>query len=263
MRKFLLAFMGCLLCMGQAISQGRTVSGAVYDDKNDPVSFATITEVGTKRSVQADANGTFSIRVSENARLAISAAGFTTITTNADAAQRISMTRSGNTQLSEVVVTALGIQRQAKDLGYATTKIRSSELTQARAVNLQQGLAGKVSGLNITTTNSGVFENTKINLRGLRSLTGNNQPLLVIDGIPTPINYISSLNPNDVTDVTLLKGASSAAIYGPDGVNGVIVITTKRGTRGKPVITFSSSYQFNRGGVYAKAPVHFWHRVQC
>ncbi|HZH96507.1 MAG TPA: SusC/RagA family TonB-linked outer membrane protein [Flavisolibacter sp.] len=246
MRKFFLALMGCLFCMGQAISQGRTVSGTVYDDKNDPVSFATITEVGTKRSVQADANGTFNIRVSGNARLAISAAGFTTITINADAAQRISMTRSGNTQLSEVVVTALGIQRQAKDLGYATTKIRSSELTQARAVNLQQGLAGKVSGLNITTTNSGVFENTKINLRGLRSLTGNNQPLLVIDGIPTPINYISSLNPNDVADVTLLKGASSAAIYGPDGVNGVIVITTKKGTRGKPVVTFSSSYQFNR-----------------
>jgi TonB-dependent SusC/RagA subfamily outer membrane receptor len=149
--------------------------------------------------------------------------------------------------MQEVIVsTGIGGQRQAKELGYATTRIKNSELTQAHAVNLQQGLTGKVSGLNITTTNNSVFENTRINLRGIRSLTGNNQPLLVLDGIPTPLAYISSLNPNDVQEVTLLKGASAAAIYGPDGVNGVIVVSTRRGSRTNPLISLSTSYQVNR-----------------
>ena len=87
---------------------------------------------------------------------------------------------------------------------------------------------GKISGLNISTVNSGVFENSKINIRGIRSLTGNNQPMLVVDGAPTPLGYLSSIPPGDVASLTVLKSAASAAIYGPDAVNGVIVITTKR-----------------------------------
>ena len=153
---------------------------------------------------------------------------------------------TANTELSTVVVTtALGIQRQAKDLGYATTTINNKTLTAGKSVNIQQALNGKISGLNISTVNSGVFENAKINIRGIRSLTGNNQPMLVVDGAPTPLGYLSSIPPDDVQALTVLKSAASAAIYGPDAVNGVIIITTKRGGK-NPTITLSSTVEATR-----------------
>ena len=105
---------------------------------------------------------------------------------------------------------------------------------------------GKVSGLNIQTVNNGVFADTRITLRGIRSLTGNNQPMLVVDGVPISLGYISSINPNDIADVTILKSASSTAIYGPDGVNGAIVITTKKGTKAKPMVTLSHTLQMEK-----------------
>jgi TonB-linked SusC/RagA family outer membrane protein len=244
--KKLTALLSMLMLMTTLVyGQTKTVTGQVKDEKGEPVAFATVTEVGTKNSVRADASGSYSIRVAENAQLQISATGFTARTIASTGGETVLNTRQD--QLQEVIITTgLGVQRQAKEVGYATAKLKSSEITQAKAVNLQQGLTGKVSGLNITTTNNSVFENTRINLRGIRSLTGNNQPMLVIDGIPTPLNYISSLNPNDVQDVNILKGASAAAIYGPDGVNGVIIVNTRKGTRANPIITASTSYQISR-----------------
>ena len=155
-----------------------------------------------------------------------------------------------------VVTTALGIQRQAKDLGYSTTTINNKALTQGKSVNIEQALNGKVSGLNISTVNSGVFENAKINIRGIRSLTGNNQPMLVVDGAPTPLGYLSSIPPDDVQSLTVLKSAASAAIYGPDAVNGVIVITTKRG--GKiPTVTITSTWQATKVSFFPKIQKEF------
>ncbi|RYD94800.1 MAG: SusC/RagA family TonB-linked outer membrane protein, partial [Sphingobacteriales bacterium] len=160
--------------------------------------------------------------------------------------------------LNEVVVTALGIQREKKDLGYATTNVTAREITQASPVNVANGLQGKVSGLNITTINSGVFEDVKINLRGIRSLTGNNNPLLLIDGVPSQLSYLSTLNPNDIESSSILKGASAAAIYGPDARNGVIVITTKKGSAdGKPEITLKNSTQFTSVSMFPKFQEQF------
>lgn len=133
--------------------------------------------------------------------------------------------------MSEVVVTAMGQTRQAKELGYSITRVYANELTQAKPVNLQQGLTGKVSGLNIQTVNNGVFGDTRITLRGIRSLTGNNQPMLIVDGTPLSLSLLSAINPNDILNVTLLKSASSTAMYGPDGANGALVVTTKKGSR--------------------------------
>ncbi|HVG41732.1 MAG TPA: SusC/RagA family TonB-linked outer membrane protein, partial [Chitinophagaceae bacterium] len=149
-------------------------------------------------------------------------------------------------QLQEVVVTtALGVRKQPRELGYSVAKVTSKELTQATPVNVQNGLTGKVSGLNIATTNNGVFGDTRITLRGIRSLTGNNQPLLVLDGSPVPLSQLNRLNPNDIEDITILKGASAAALYGPDGVNGVIYVKTLRGSKnGAPLIKVSNSTQF-------------------
>jgi outer membrane receptor protein involved in Fe transport len=105
----------------------------------------------------------------------------------------------------EVVATALGIRRQAREVGYAATTIKNKFITQANSTNVQQSLNGKVSGLNITTTNSGVFENSKLNIRGIRSLTGNNQPMFVLDGAPVSLSYLNSIATEDIQDVTILK----------------------------------------------------------
>lgn len=135
--------------------------------------------------------------------------------------------------LDEVVVTTLGQVRNARELGTSVAKVRAAELTQGKVVNLQQGLTGKVSGLVVQQTNNGVFNDTRITLRGMRSLTGNNQPLVVLDGVPMPINVLSSMNPNDVQDVLILKSSSATAIYGPEAANGAILITSKRGNKYK------------------------------
>jgi len=239
MRKILCLLLTFLI--SNALMAQRAIQGKVVDTQGNPVSFATVSESGTNNTVQADANGSFIIRVAENARLEVSATGYTSLTVAASASlNSIVLTRAeGN--LQEVVVTALGIRRQAKELGYATTRVSNADLTQGKPVGLQQGLTGKVSGLNIVTTNSGVFDDPRINLRGIRSLTGNNQPLLVVDGIPTPLIFMNSMNPNDVQDINILKGASAAALYGPDGVNGVFIITTRKGTRANPIISVSNA----------------------
>ncbi|RYE26725.1 MAG: SusC/RagA family TonB-linked outer membrane protein [Sphingobacteriaceae bacterium] len=162
-------------------------------------------------------------------------------------------------QLNEVVITgALGIPRQKKEIGFAATSVNNETINAASAVNLANGLQGKVSGLNITTTNSGVFENVKINLRGIRSLSGNNNPLLVLDGVQSDINYLSSINPNDIENVTVLKGSAGAAIYGSDARNGVLIVTTKQGTRnGKPVIIVSNSTQVQNISFFPKFQEQF------
>lgn len=224
-------------------AQQRTVTGSVRDDKGDPVAYATVTESGTTNTVQADSAGKFSIRISDNARLVISASGFATQTLSANNATTIVLQPGASSQLSEVVVTALGQTRQAKELGYSTAKVRGQELTQAKVINLQNGLTGKVSGLNVQTVNNGVFADTRITLRGIRSLTGNNQPMLVVDGVPMALGYLNSINPNDISDVTILKSASSTAIYGPEGANGAVIVTTRKGVKGKPQITFSLTTQ--------------------
>lgn len=231
-----------------AFAQTRTITGQVRDGRGEGVPFATVTETGTRNAVQADANGNFTIRIGTNSKLTISATGFNAQTIDVTGTSAtVSLVRNDE-QLQEVVVTtALGIRRQPKELGYATAKISNKELTQANAVNVQSGLTGKVSGLNIQTTNNSVFENTRITLRGIRSLTGNNQPLLVIDGSTVPLNYINRLNPNDVLDMSILKGAEGAQVYGPEGVNGVILITTRQGSRsGAPEVRIGNSTQFSK-----------------
>lgn len=235
----------------------RTVTGTVRDDKGNPIPFATVTEVGKKNAVTADANGVFSIKAADGASLQITASGHEAQTVAVSGNTVTATLTATNQQLSEVVVTALGIQRQRKELGYSTARVNNEQLTQASPVNVANGLQGKVSGLNITTVNNGVFEDVKINLRGIRSLTGNNNPMLLLDGVPLGIGYLSSLNPNDIADVTVLKGASAAAIYGPDAVNGAIVVTTRKGTRAAPVITVSNTTQLSKISFFPKFQSEF------
>ena len=199
--KKLVSFM-CMLCAAVSLhAQEKTVTGVVTDAAGAPVARASVQIKNSSSGTTADAEGNFKINVKEGDILVISATNFISeqAVVNGESSISVKLSRV-DAQLSEVVVTALGVQRQAKELGYSTAKVKAAELIQAAPVNLQNGLTGKVSGLNIHTTNSGVFGNTRITLRGIRSLTGNNQPMLVLDGVPLSLGYLSSINPNDIAD---------------------------------------------------------------
>jgi TonB-linked SusC/RagA family outer membrane protein len=259
MKKIFFLFLMAMLTTVMARSQVRSVSGKVVDQTNNPVSGATVTVKGTQNATAASTEGVFTIQAKEGDVLVITAINFdpSEIKVGSSTAPlTIVINRTSNELQNVVVTTALGIQRQAKDLGYSSTTINNKTLTQAKSVNIEQALNGKVSGLNISTVNSGVFENAKINIRGIRSLTGNNQPMLVIDGAPTPLGYLSSIPPDDVQSLTVLKSAASAAIYGPDAVNGVIVITTKRGGK-VPTVTITSTLQATQVSFFPKIQKEF------
>jgi outer membrane receptor protein involved in Fe transport len=213
MRKIASLFTMLMLLSALAFGQNRTISGIVTDEKGDALPGASVRIKGTRTGVAADNNGQFRIQAKTGDVLVVSGAGLETTeaTVTASGAITIAVKRtiiSG----TEVVVTSLGVTRQPKELGYSVSKVKASELTQAKSVNLQNGLTGKVSGLNVQTINNGVFADTRITLRGIRSLTGNNQPMLILDGVPISLGYLNSINPNDITDVTILKSASATAI---------------------------------------------------
>jgi TonB-linked SusC/RagA family outer membrane protein len=243
MRKFL-SLLAVLVLLGSlAFSQSKVVIGKVTDQAGQPIPFATVRVKGTKIGTSADAEGNFSIKADPSQTLIISGTGISTKEVVVGDGTALSVqVQHTSTNLSEVVVTSLGIQRQSKELGYATAKVTSKDLNQAAVIDVSTGLQGKVSGLQINLTNNSVAPATRIVLRGNRSITGNNQALLVLDGVPVddPL-YITKINPLDVDNVTVLKGAVAAAIYGSKASNGVIVITTKHGTRGKPYITVSNT----------------------
>jgi TonB-linked SusC/RagA family outer membrane protein len=258
MRKTASLLMMLMLFCTLAFGQARTVTGQVRDDKGEPIAFATILETGTQNATKADAGGNFSIKIKEGSKLTISSTGFDPVTVTPSAGFQSFSLKTRSTEMQEVVVTtALGISRQSKEIGYSTAKVKATELTQAKVVNLQNGLTGKVSGLNVATTNNGVFADTRITLRGIRSLTGNNQPMLVLDGVPLALGFLNSINANDIADVTILKSSSATAIYGPDGVNGAIVVTTKRGNKARPAITVSHTTQLEKISYLPKFQTRF------
>ena len=247
MRKIASLFTMLMLFTALAFGQNRTITGTVTDEKGDALPGATVQIKGTKTGTSADNTGQFRIVAKTGDVLVVTGAGLepTEVTVGTGSTVTISVRRlviAG----TEVVVTALGVTRQPKELGYSVSKVKAAELTQAKSVNLQNGLTGKVSGLNVQTVNNGVFGDTRLTLRGIRSLTGNNQPMLILDGVPISLNYLSSINPNDITDVTILKSASATAVYGPDGANGALVVTTKRGSRTRPQVNVSHTVQVER-----------------
>jgi TonB-linked SusC/RagA family outer membrane protein len=256
MRKFL------LMCFsfGFALSvwaQDRVVTGKVTSkEESNPIPGVNIVVKGTTFGTVADSEGKYSLTVpSSGGTLVFTFIGLRTA--EIEIADRtvvdVQMTQE-ITQLSEVVVTgALGLVKQAKELGYAASTITAKDLTQGKAIDVGQALNGKISGLNVTTANSGVFQNYKINIRGIRSLTGNNQPMLIVDGAQVPLATLSQISPEDIDHTDFLKSSASAALYGPDAVNGVIVITTKRGKSNKaPVVNFSTTAQVTRVAYFPK-----------
>lgn len=264
-------FVFVLLCLSSTVfGQALTVTGTVKDaSAATALGNVTVVEKGTNNTVVSTAAGVFSIAVANpNAILIFSFAGFETreVPVTANKAMEIALSPT-NTTLNEVVVTALGIRRNAKELGYAVQTLRSKELTEVRQPNLVNALAGRVAGVQVTNGSSGVGSASRVVIRGENSLTGNNQPLFVVDGVPINNNPITNntennesgfqevdygngaadISPDDIESITVLKGAAAAALYGSRAAAGAIVINTKDGgQKGNGSVQFHSSLTFEK-----------------
>jgi TonB-linked SusC/RagA family outer membrane protein len=230
-----------------SFAQEKTVTGVVSDEKG-PIPGANIVVKGaTSRSTQTDVDGKYSIKAKQGEVLLVSFIGYNDSSITVGAANNYNVKLSGESvQLNEIVVTtALGIQKRKSAITYSSDQIGTKELTQAGAPSAIQGLIGKVSGLQINTTSNGVNQGSRIVINGPRSISGNNQALIVIDNAISNATIFGSLPPEIIETVNVIKGAQGAALYGSDGVNGVIIVTTKRGTTGgKMSVSVSSSIDF-------------------
>ena len=250
MEKRLTMFLAALLLTAVGAFAQTQVKGTVVSQEDGlPIVGATVMIVGTNEGTVTNVNGEFQLSVpSSGATLRISYLGMQTIDVTAARTMRIEML-SDSKVLNEVVVTALGISREQKTLGYSAQTIDSDQLTEGKLTDVTSALAGKVAGLQVNTTSSDPGQANSVIIRGISSINGNNQPLYVVDGVPlqqttftgkreqnsdemaNAVGGISSINPNDIENMTVLKGAAATALYGSRAANGVIMITTKSGKK--------------------------------
>lgn len=232
----------------QAMAQEHRVTGVVTGTDGSPLPGITIQVKGTTTGTATDVNGKFELSVPPNSVLEFRGIGYNNQDVKVGERGQFDVTMHSSTeQLNELVVTALGIQRQARELGYSTKEVSSKTLNESKPVTIGEGLTGKVAGLQINTIDNGVDPGIRIVLRGYRHLNADNSALVVVDGVPVRSNFLSTINPNDVASVTILKGASAAALYGVDATNGVVLITTRNGGKsGKPQIEFNNTTMLER-----------------
>ena len=241
----LLAFFTVTGGSAHAQTAARLLKGRVVDTSNDPIIGASVMVKNAKEGTVTNMEGKFSLNVAPSATLVVSYIGFVTQEVKADT-QKGEMTitlKEDTKRLGEVVVTALGIKRDRKALGYSLGEVSGKELQKAKEPNVINSLAGKVAGLTVSQTATGPSGSTRVILRGSTELTGNNQPLYVIDGVPMDnTNFessdqwggydlgdgISSINPDDIENMSVLKGPAASALYGSRASHGVILITTKK-----------------------------------
>ena len=237
-------------------AQERAVTGIVSDDTGMPVPGVSVLLKGTNSGTQTDFDGKFTIKASPSQVIIFSYIGMKTQEVKATSTNINVKLQSGALELEGVVVTALGIKRKPKELSYAVENIKSDDLTKTRAVNVATALSGKVSGLQVNVINNGVNPSTRVVLRGNRSLLGNNEALIVVDGFPSSRGVLDRINPNDIDNVSILKGANASALYGSEAANGVMIITTKKGS-GKLSINYTTSLQMEQVAYLPKIQSEF------
>src|SRR5664279_263808 len=242
----LFVFISGYTLLAQTIVITGTVTSSVQGEGAIP--GVTVTVKGTTVGALTDVNGKFSLTAPQNATtLVFSYIGMKKQEIEIGGRKVIDVVMESELLgLNEVVVTAFGIKRPAKELGVATAQVSDKQLTQAGVSNVMNGLTAKVSGLQINTINNGVNPETKITLRGNRHFLASNEALVVLDGIPVSATYLNSINPNDIESVNILKGASASALYGNDASNGVMVVTTKKGSKQAPTIKISNTTTFEQ-----------------
>ncbi len=245
-----------------------TVRGKVTDETGAGLPGVNVLVKGTSQGTTTDADGQFTLNVSEtNAVLVFSFVGYVPQEVVIGGRSNISVSMQvDNKSLQEVVVTALGIRKEAKALGYSVTKLEGEAFTQNRETNFMNALTGKVAGVNVVAAGTGPAGSSRVTIRGNTSISGNNQPLYIINGMPMDNSQfgqaigpqpdwgdnISSLNPDDIEELTVLKGATAAALYGSRAKNGAIVITTKSGRGSKGI-----GVEFNSNNTW-EVPFYIW-----
>ncbi|MDR3218430.1 MAG: SusC/RagA family TonB-linked outer membrane protein [Dysgonamonadaceae bacterium] len=251
MKRLILLLTCFIIGMGLAIAQDKQVSGTVTDETGEPIVGASVIAKGTTIGRATDTNGKFVFTVPTSVKtLVVKYVGYADA--EADALENVTIRLEPDTKtLGEVVVTALGISREKKALGYAVQEIDGSELLKTRGGlnNPVNALQGKIAGLQILSSSGSIGGSSKVLIRGVKSISGNNQPLFVIDGVPIEGadynssetargaggydygNLIQDINPDDIENISVLKGPNASALYGSRATNGVIMITTKKGTK--------------------------------
>ena len=247
MKKLFTLFLCTLLSSAFLVAQ-KTITGTITDaNTTETLVGATILAKGTTVGTQTDVDGKFSFDIPQGATtLVISFTGYLTQEVDvANTSNAVIALQVDTKTLSEVVIGAYGSKLSARSIGSSVARLTGTEITQSAPVSLASALSGKVSGVQISVVNNGVNPGVSMTFRGNRSFLGNNQALLVVDGVITPLDFLAALNPNDVESSTILKGPNAAALYGSDASNGVLIITMKRGSGSltKPAITYSYSVQ--------------------
>ncbi len=260
MKRLLTTLMAvCIIALGVS---AKTVKGKVVSaSDNEPLIGATVQAVGSNQGTATDINGEFTVTVNDNVtQLKISYVGYVTQTVAVASNITVALEEEDNT-LEEVVVTAMGITRKEKSLGFAATAVKGEDLVKSRTSDVMTSLAGKVAGVQIAATSSDPGASNSVIIRGFSSLSGTNQPLYVVDGVPLNNSAVYSgdglnsgfdfgnganmVNPDDVENMTVLKGAAATALYGSRAANGVILITTKSGKKQKGIgIEYNGGVQF-------------------
>ena len=243
-----------------AIEQQSNKVTGIVNDEFGPVIGASVVEKGTSNGVVTDLDGKFSLNVKSGATLIISFVGYKQQEVKAGNAPLNIVLEEDSKMLSEVVVTALGIKRERKALGYGVAEVQGEALTKAKETNVINSMAGRVPGLVVTQTAGGASGSSRVILRGSTEMTGNNQPLYVIDGVPLDnTNFgsagtyggfdlgdgISSVNPDDIESMSVLKGPAASALYGSRASHGVILITTKKANKDKVSVEYNGTLTFD------------------
>jgi TonB-linked SusC/RagA family outer membrane protein len=247
MNKKILSFLTLvsLLFFQGVVAQNSTVSGTVSDDSGSPLPGVNVVEKGTSNGTSTDFDGNYTISVGNNATLVFSSLGYERkeVAVNGQSTVNTSLAEDAS-QLDEVVVTALGIKKDRRSLGYAVTQVEGTAVSEVKTTNALNALQGKIAGVNITPPATGAGGSSRVVIRGASSLTGANQPLYVVDGVTIDNTQlgaasewggsdfgdgISSINPDDIESISVLKGGAAGALYGSRASGGVVIITTKSG----------------------------------
>ena len=260
------------LFVGTALAQTKITGTVLSQEDGQPIIGAAVKVDGTSTGMLTDVNGKFSLTLPEGKKsLTISYLGFQPKTVTAKNGMRVFL-KADATALEEVVVTAMGISRQQKTLGYSAQTLKDEELTVGKLTDVTSALAGKVAGVQISASSANPGTANSVIIRGFSSINGNNQPLYVIDGVPMQqtsslaqgsqeaFGGISNVNPNDIESMTVLKGAAATALYGSRAANGVIVITTKGGKKNGErnfQITYDGSVQWRQVSTLPKMQNQF------
>jgi TonB-linked SusC/RagA family outer membrane protein len=265
MRKILSSLLGCLLLLGtQVYAQDRSLTGKVIAEDGSVLPGVNISVKGTTRGSTTDGKGEYSLSVAQGTTLVFSFIGFQTQEATVGTQSVLNITLKNDvSQLQEVVVTALGQEKKRNELVYAAQQVSAEQITQTRNPNLMNALSGKVAGVDIKVSNT-MGGSTNVVIRGFKSITGNNQALWVIDGVPISNannntatqqtggagvdygNAASDINPDNIASINVLKGAAATALYGSRASNGVIMVTTKKGRKNSFDVTVNSGVTWGK-----------------